>query len=69
MRRFSANLNFVKTSLEISKTLMVENIAKDLCKNEDKIIKYFKVSLFINTGQSSSNIGKFGLLFEINPLL
>ena len=47
MRRFSVNLNFTKMSLEISKTLMVENIEKEFCKTEEGIIQYFKVGLNI----------------------
>ena len=47
MRRFSANLSFVKTNIEISKTLMIENIALELCKNVQEIQRYFQV-MYIN---------------------
>ena len=43
MRRFSANLNFVKTSIEISKTLMVENIDRKVLGSQDALREYFTV--------------------------
>ena len=43
MRRFSASLNFVKTSIEISKTLMVENIDRKVLESQDAIRDYFEV--------------------------
>ena len=43
MRRFSANLNFVKTSIEISKTLMVENIDRKILGSQDALREYFMV--------------------------
>ena len=43
MRRFSSSLNFVKTSIEISKTLMVENIDRNVLESQDAIRDYFKV--------------------------
>ena len=43
MRRFSANLSFVKSDVEISKTLMIENIALELCKSPKDIKRYFQV--------------------------
>ena len=46
MRRFSANLNFVKTSIEISKTLMVENIDRKILGSQDALREYFTVIYF-----------------------
>ena len=43
MRRFSASLNFVKTSIEISKTLMVENINRKMLESQDAMRDYFEV--------------------------
>ena len=43
MRRFSASLNFVKTSIEISKTLMVENIDRKILESQGTLKEYFKV--------------------------
>ena len=47
MRRFSGNLGFVKTNIEISKTLMVENIAVKLCQSTQEIARYFQVTLSV----------------------
>ena len=45
MRRFSVNLNFTKTSLEISRTLMVEKIPKGACEGKEKLMEYLKVNV------------------------
>lgn len=42
MRRFSVRLNFTEVSLEISRTIMIENIPKNLCNTDKELFRYFQ---------------------------
>jgi hypothetical protein len=41
MRRFSVGLHFQEVSLEISKTLMLDGVPKELCQREEELRRHF----------------------------
>ena len=47
MRRFSVDLRFTQLSLEMSRTLLIENIPKNLCRSTEEVKRYFVVMLSI----------------------
>ena len=47
MRRFSVDLRFTQLSLEMSRTLLIENIPKNLCRSTEEVKRYFEVTFSI----------------------
>ena len=45
MRRFSVDLRFTQMSLEMSRTLLVEKIPKNLCRSIEELQRYVEVCL------------------------
>ena len=43
MRRFSVDLRFTQLSLEMSRTLLIENVPKNLCRSTEEVKRYFMV--------------------------
>ena len=43
-RRFSVDLKFTQMSLEMSRTLLIENIPRNLCRSTEELQRYFEVS-------------------------
>ena len=44
MRKFSVDLRFTQLSLEMSRTLLIENIPKNLCRSTEELKRYFEVT-------------------------
>ena len=47
MRRFSQNIQFTQSGLEINRTVLVENVPKSCCHGVEKIQKYIGVCVIM----------------------
>jgi len=63
MRRFSIDLHFQDVSLEINKTLMIDNVPREVCRNDADLRRHFEEAF------PDSTIADIRFAYNVNKLL